>query len=93
MTALLLISAAVLIALGSGLLYLASANQRLLSNVLPSRLFASSGLLLLALALTLLLQYSGTGSAVFILMTAVMFMWTVPPMLIAYSRYKREGQR
>jgi len=91
-TALLLTSAAVLLALGSMLLYLASANQRLFPIVLPARMLGWTGLLLLAFSLVLLLQYSGSGSAVFILMTGVMFMWTVPPMAIAYLKRKREGQ-
>ncbi|MCK7598265.1 hypothetical protein M0G74_13360 [Microbulbifer sp. CAU 1566] len=92
MTALLLISAAVLIALGSTLIYLASANQRLFSAALPTRVLAWVGLLLLVLALFLLLQYSGPGSAVFILVTGVMFVWTIPPMVIAYLKHKTEEQ-
>ncbi|WP_428820627.1 hypothetical protein [Microbulbifer sp. MCCC 1A16149] len=93
MTALFLISAAALLVLGSILLYLASANQRLFSTVPSARTLVFTGLLLLVFALVLLLQYSGTGSAVFILVTGVMFMWTVPPMAIAYLRHKGEAQR
>ncbi|WGL17576.1 hypothetical protein PVT68_04610 [Microbulbifer bruguierae] len=93
MTALFLIFAAVLMALGSMLLYLASPNQRLFSAALPCRVLAWSGLLLLVFALVLLLQYSGTGSAVFILMTAVMFVWTVPPMVIAYLHHHRQQKK
>ena len=89
MTSLLLISAALLIVLGSGLLYLASRNQRLCSTTLPARVLAWGGILLLVFALTLLLQYSGTGTAVFILITGTMFMWTVPPMVIGYLQHKR----
>ncbi|TLM77045.1 hypothetical protein ACONUD_08950 [Microbulbifer harenosus] len=92
MTVLLLSSAALLIALGAGLLYLASPNQRIFSSVLPARPLLWAGLLLLALALVLLLQYSGTATSVFILLTGVMFTWTIPPMVIAYLRHKREVQ-
>ncbi|WP_226662774.1 hypothetical protein [Microbulbifer aggregans] len=92
MTALLLISAAVLVALGSMLLYLASTNQRLFSTALPTRAFAWTGLLVLVFALILLLQYSGSGSAVFILLTGMMFVWTIPPMVIAYLRHKKGEQ-
>lgn len=92
MTALLLIAAAVLILLGAGLLYLASPNQRLNVAALPSTLLAWAGLLLLLFALILLLQFSGSATSVFILLTGVMFVWTVPPMVIGYLQHKRGGK-
>lgn len=92
MISLFLTAAAVLIVLGAGLLYLASPNQRLYAAALPLRLLALTGMLLLLVALLLLLQFSGSATSVFILLTGVMLMWTVPPMVIGYLRHKRGGE-
>jgi len=87
-----LASAVFLIISGSMLLYLASRNQKVTVRALPGRIFSLVGGLSLVTALVLLRQYSGSATSVFILMTGVMLVWTIPPMVIAYLRHNGEGQ-
>lgn len=78
------------IAMLSGiLLYLASPNQLLWDRQLPSRLLALSGTIFASASLVLLLQWAGAATAIFILVTLVMLVWTFVPLAAAW----RQGDR
>lgn len=86
-----LYAAVVLIAISATLFYLGSANQRLLSRALSAKLSAGAGTACGAVALVLLLGYSGPATAVYILLTGLMLLWTVVPLTIAYLRHRGEA--
>jgi len=67
-------------------LYLASPNQLLVERPLPHRVLAVVGLMLLVVALLLCRQLAGSATAVFILLTLMMLLWSLGPPLIAYFR-------
>lgn len=85
---------ATILALSGGVsLYLTSPNQRWLARSLAWRRAGWFGLVLLALSLALFLQVAGSASSVFILVTLLMALWSLPPLVIAWLRFKKDGQR
>ena len=83
--------AAVAMIVAAAAFYLASPHQKLIGRTMPRRLLAGAGLVFSAAALVLLLQLAGPATSVFILLTGLMLLWTVPPLLIAYLRARREA--
>ena len=75
------------VALGALCLYLASPHQKLLPHrALPVPLIAAGTVLLLA-SFALLRTYFSPAIAVFILLTTLMLLWSLPPLLIAWLRH------
>ncbi len=85
------ILAAVLLTAGALALYLCAPHQRLLSA--PARKPAAwIGAALLAAALALLLTMMGPATAVFTWMTALALLWTIPPVVIGWLRFRRSAR-
>lgn len=75
---------------GAVLLYLASPNQQLTRKATASRWVRWMGLTGLGAGLAILLQWAGPATAVFILLTAVMLVWTLVPIGAAWLRGPKE---
>jgi len=75
---------------GTLLLYLATPHQKLTRRPLPKTPALVGGGAALVLALVLFLQLTGPATAVFVLMTAVMLLWSLPPVLFAWRRHRRK---
>lgn len=78
---------------GALALYLASRRQKAVQGRLPRRLLAGTGLGLLAVALLLLLDVTRPASAIFMLVTGAILVWTAAPLAIAYWRHSRDHAR
>lgn len=79
------------VAMLSGIvLYLASPNQLLWDRQLPSRLLTLTGTIFASASLVLLLQWAGAATAIFILVTLVMFVWTFVPLAAAWRKGDRK---
>jgi len=82
-----------LVCLAAMLLYLAAPHQQAGRLPCPPRLSGWSGTALLIAGTGLLLGWAGVATAIFIVLTLVMTIWTVVPVLIAWSRGAPEGKR
>ncbi|TXS94400.1 hypothetical protein [Parahaliea aestuarii] len=69
-------------------LYLASPHQKLIARALPARVLASAGAVLIVASLYLLSRFFGTATSAFILLTALMLLWSLPPLAIACLRHR-----
>ena len=80
-------------AVAAVLLYLAAPHQKW--GALPCRpgLLGWAGALSLALGTMLLLGWAGPATAIFILLTILMTIWSVVPVAIAWRRGAPEGKR
>ena len=87
--------AAVLAAsLGALVLYLGAPHQKLRRKPIPRNRSLAAGTALVALALLLFLRVAGPATAVFILLTLLMALWSVPPLAVAYVHARtRTGDR
>ena len=72
-------AALVLAAAGALLAYLGSPNQRLRARPLSPRPAMAAGAALSLFSLVLLLRTMGTATAFFVLVVALMFVWTILP--------------
>ncbi|TXS94033.1 hypothetical protein FV139_10500 [Parahaliea maris] len=72
-------------------LYLASPHQKLVQRPLPGRALALTGIALGVSTLALLNSYFGPAIAVFILVTGLMLLWSLPPLAIAWLHHKRQS--
>lgn len=77
-----------LVILSSVLLYLASPNRRWGTLPFTPRLAGWSGLVLLLAATGLMLRWAGSATAIFIVLTAAMTVWSIVPIAIAWWRHK-----
>lgn len=78
---------------GALLLYAAAPAQRLTAGPLPRRALALSGITALIAALALLLSLAGPATAVFILFTLAMTIWSIVPLAAAWRRRPRGDSR
>jgi hypothetical protein len=85
------ISAFLLLAAGATSLYLATAHQRLLARPPATPVLRVAGFGSLAAALAALLMLMGPATAVFTWTIGVMLAWTLPPVVIGWLRYRKEG--
>lgn len=92
MTAFLVFLAIVFNFAGAFALYLAAPRQRLLRSSLPAHATSIAGGASLALAFALYRQVAGPAASVFVLMTATMFLWTLPPLVIALIDANRKSE-
>ncbi|TDW65404.1 hypothetical protein EDF57_103588 [Novosphingobium sp. PhB55] len=79
--------------LASMLLYLASANQRWGDLPFPPRLAGWSGLAFMVTATVMMLRWAGAATAIFIVATLAMTVWSVVPLAIAWWRHEPEGRK
>ena len=84
--------AALLLIGGALCLYLTTPHQRLLAAPLSTRAAPIIGWLCLAAALAILLGVMGPGTAVFTWTIGLMMVWTIPPVVVGWLRY-RTGTR
>lgn len=84
------ICAIALLIFGTSALYLAAPHQQLRRVAAPRILGLSGGLAIIA-ALIILLTIMGPATAVFTTVIALMFLWSVPPVVIAWIRFKQKG--
>ncbi|MEZ5983436.1 MAG: hypothetical protein R3C54_14135 [Parvularculaceae bacterium] len=77
---------------GAGALYLSAPKQRLLGAPLPMRPTMLVGAAAMIVSFMLYRQVAGPAASVFILMTASMFFWTLPPLVIAWLDARRKPQ-
>lgn len=85
------ILAIALLIFGTSALYLAAPHQQLLSVAAPRILGLSGGLAIIA-ALIILLTIMGPATAVFTTFIALMLLWSIPPVMIAWVRFKQKGR-
>lgn len=81
------IPAVVLLICGATLLYMAAPNQSLTRSKV-SRPIAFIGAIALVAALVLLFTIMGSAAAIFTWVTALMLLWTVPPIVIGWLRWR-----
>lgn len=86
-------AAGILVIAGALLLYAAAPHQRLLSRARPRRMLLVGGGLSLSAALLLLLAIAGPATAVFILLTLAMLVWSIVPLAVAWWRRPRKRAR
>jgi hypothetical protein len=84
--------AALLLAAGAAALYIAAPHQSL-TVAKAGRTAVYAGMGALAGALVVLLSLMGPAAAVFTWTTGLMLLWSVPPVLIRWLRYRRESAR
>lgn len=78
-----------LVLLGALALYAASPNQKLLKQP-AGKAVLWGGLAVLLIGTILLFTWAGPATAIYIMMTLAMFVWTVVPMAAAWARRPRE---
>ncbi|MBW4329265.1 hypothetical protein KY084_00035 [Stakelama sp. CBK3Z-3] len=81
-----------LTAFAAMLLYFASPHQRLVPPHGQARIFAALGVTGLIAALAILLGWAGRASAVFMLFTIAMLVWTIVPLFAAWWRRTKEAR-
>jgi len=74
---------------GASALYLASPNQQMLAQRIAPRIGCMLGIAALIVSLTSFLQVTGPATAVYVLLTAVMLIWTVLPLAFAWLRKRK----
>lgn len=74
-------------------LYLASPHQKLVQSPLPRCALAWTGVALLVVALAVLASIAGSATAVYIHLTILMLLWSVPPLALAWWRAQGEEER
>lgn len=79
--------------LASGLLYLASPNQRWGDLPFPPRLAGWGGVAFLLAGTALMLRWAGPATAIFIVTTLAMTVWSVVPIAVAWWRRGAEGKK
>lgn len=84
-----IIGASFTVVVAAIMLYLSSPHQKLVLRELPQRTFFIVGLILIVVSLVLFVQFFGSATSVFIVLTVLMLLWSIPPLLIAYVRAKR----
>lgn len=77
----------------SVLLYLASPNQRWGKLPFPPRLAGWGGLLFLVAGTAMMLRWAGPATAIFIVMTLAMTVWSLVPLVVAWLRREPEGRK
>lgn len=90
MSVLAAVLAAELLVGGAACLYLATTNQRLLADPLPSRTASVAGLAGLLAALAILVGLMGPATAIFTWMIGLMLAWTIPPIAIGWLRHRKK---
>ena len=75
-----------LAAAGAMLFYLASPHQKLCKPTKAPRVLNRTACILLALGTILMLFWAGPATAIFIVMTVVMAVWSIIPVVIAWRR-------
>jgi hypothetical protein len=88
MTALLALLAVLAGSIGAMAFYLASPNQKLLITPLPLRVGVVAGSVALFVSLLLFLNVAGPATSVYLLLTLVMFVWSVPPLVFGWWRHR-----
>jgi hypothetical protein len=86
------VAATVLLVAGALALYATTRHQALLPNPAPQTV-GRAGWLLVSAALIGFLNVAGPATAVFIWMTALMFVWSLAPVIAKWLRWKKEGAR
>jgi len=81
------------VCLAAMLLYLAAPHQQMGRLPFPPRLAGWSGVALLIVGTALLLGWAGAATAIFIVLTLVMTIWSIVPVIIAWRRGASEGKR
>ena len=82
--------AAFALMIGAGSLYLASPNQMAMTLPVNRETLRIIGIVVLAAALVLLLAQMGPATAVFTWTVGLMLLWSVPPIIIGWLRFRRE---
>lgn len=72
--------------------YLASANQKLLARSWSLRTGLSAGAVGTIVSLAAFLRITGPATAVYLLLTLAMLVWSLVPLLLGWWRYRRERQ-
>jgi len=78
---------------GAGCIYLAAPHQTLIAPPANSRILRLAGFFGLATALILLLLFMGPATAIFTWTVGMMLLWSVPPIVIRWLRFRRERAR
>lgn len=76
--------------IGAGCLYLASPNQMARKSPVNRRILRLVGIVALMASLALLLTQMGSATAVFTWTVGLMLLWTVPPVVIRWLRFRKE---
>lgn len=85
------LAAAVCLVAGALAVYLSMPHQALVSSTAP-RSVRFAGAAALVIALGLLLVVMGSATAVFTWATALILLWSVPPVIIGWLRHRKPGQ-
>jgi len=72
--------------------YLASPNQKLRAQHLPLRVGAGVGAAGMLVSLLSLLQVAGPATSVYLLLTLLMFLWSVVPLIAGWWRYRQSRE-
>lgn len=84
--------AGALLVAGALCLYVATPNQRLLATRPAPRPARAAGCACLVAALAILLALMGSATAVFTWAIGLMTAWTIPPVVIAWLRHRRQAR-
>lgn len=72
------------------LLYLASPHQRLAARVWPAKLSVTASVVLAAFAGWMMARVTGPATAVFIVLTVLMLLWTLVPLALAHRHHLKQ---
>lgn len=76
---------------GATALYLASPNQQALAQRISPRIGCILGIAALSISLMLFLRVAGPATSVYVLLTLVMLLWSLPPLLFAWLRQRKRN--
>lgn len=79
--------------IGAGCFYLAAPHQALVAVPVSGRALRLAGMIGLVVALGLLLMLMGPATAIFTWTVGLMFLWSVPPVVLRWLRYRKENAR
>ena len=82
--------AALLLVVGASWLYLAAPHQIVLKAPVNGRALRLGGIAALTASLVLLLTQMGLATAVFTWTVGLMLLWSVPPIVIRWLRFRKE---
>jgi hypothetical protein len=83
--------AALALLIGTGCLYLAAPHQVLTSAPANPRALKIGGAVALIVALMLLAGVMGTATAVFSWTVGLMLLWSIPPVVIRWLKFRKEN--
>ena len=85
------IPAILLLTFGALCLYAAAPHQVLTTRRLNAKALRLAGAVALVAALVLLLLLMGPAAAVFTWITGMMLLWSVPPVVLRWARFRKEN--